>query len=294
MNQSSFFNMLIVSGLSGSGKTVALNSLEDMGYYCIDNIPAVLLPEVASIMRSESERGSARHVAVGLDSRNRHFLSSLPDTLSALEKLGVDYRIIFLEAEEKALLKRFSETRRKHPLTDMSTPLVDGIRLEGELLQPLVEHAIRRIDTSRMTPHELRRLIRDVAGIEGFSGPVLFLESFGFKYGTPQDADFVFDVRCLPNPHWQDELRPMNGLDQPVREFLGREESVGEMFDQIRGLLERWLPNFQAEHRSYITVAIGCTGGQHRSVYMVEQLRQHFGASELQVQVQVRHRELAV
>ncbi|MFT5112800.1 MAG: UPF0042 nucleotide-binding protein [Parasphingorhabdus sp.] len=286
------FTMLIVSGLSGSGKTVALNALEDMGYYCIDNIPAVLLPELASVMSAPSGTGEQQRVAVGLDSRNQQFLEGLPDILQSLQSSGVDYRIIFLEAEEKVLIKRFSETRRKHPLTDRQTPLVDGIRKESELIQPLIEHAVRRIDTSRRTPHELRRLIRDVAGVEGFAGPVLFFESFGYKHGTPQDADFVFDVRCLPNPYWQEPLKNLTGLDQEVVDFLSKEHSVTEMFTQIQQLLSRWLPNFQAEHRSYITVAIGCTGGQHRSVYMIEKLKDHF--KKEQIQVQISHRELPV
>ncbi len=293
MNNSEIkYGMLIVSGLSGSGKTVALNALEDLGYYCIDNIPAVLLPQFSGLITTQSERAGDFRVAISIDSRNRYFLSSLPENLDALENLGIDYRIIFLEAEEKALLKRFSETRRKHPLTDQRTPLIDGIRQETALLAPLAERAIRRIDTSLMTPHELRRLIRDVAGIESFSGSVILFESFGFKHGAPMDADFVFDVRCLPNPHWRENLRPLTGLDLPVREFLDAESSVVEMFNNIRVFIERWLPDFEQENRSYITVAIGCTGGQHRSVYMVEKLQKSFAAR--QVHVQIWHRELSI
>ena len=292
MSSNATVNMLIVSGLSGSGKTVALNALEDMGYYCIDNIPAVLLPDLASVMAQTEDSEAKVRIAVGLDSRNQQFLADLPDILNSLETLGVDYRIIFLEAEEKVLLKRFSETRRKHPLTDRHTPLIDGIRKESALLQPLAEYAARRIDSSTMTPHELRRLVRDVAGIQGVAGPVLFFVSFGYKYGTPQDADFVFDVRCLPNPHWDEQLRPLTGLDEPVAEFLAAQPPVTEMYDQIRTLLAHWLPSFQAEHRSYITVAVGCTGGKHRSVYMIEKLKAHFKGED--IQVQIRHRELSV
>lgn len=284
--------LLIVSGLSGSGKTVALNALEDLGYYCIDNMPAVLLPQFAEISREQFNETGEFRVAVSIDSRNRYFLSSLPESLSALQELGIDYRIIFLEAEEKTLLKRFSETRRKHPLTDSHTPLVDGIRLEAELLAPLAENAVRRIDTSVMTPHELRRLVRDVAGIETFAGLVVMFESFGFKHGTPLDADFVFDVRCLPNPHWQEELKPLTGLDAPVRQFLEQESAAGEMLGDIRSFMERWLPDFERENRSYITVAVGCTGGRHRSVYMVERLREHF--ADRGIHIQVWHRELSV
>jgi RNase adapter protein RapZ len=284
--------MLIVSGLSGSGKTVALNALEDLNYYCIDNMPAVLLPQFAELLNDESQDMGRFPIAVSIDARNRLFLSSLPEQLNALEKQGIDYRIIFLEAEEKTLVTRFSETRRKHPLTDDRTPLIDGIRQEMELLLPLAERAVRRLDTSLMTPHELRRRMRDIAGIETFSGPVVLFESFGFKFGTPMDADFVFDVRCLPNPHWHETLKPLTGLDAPVQEFLQHENSVTEMFEHIQIFIERWLPDFVQENRSYITVAVGCTGGRHRSVFMVEKLYEHFTSQ--QIQIQVWHRELSL
>lgn len=284
--------LLIVSGLSGSGKTVALNALEDLGYYCIDNLPAVLLPQFAELTVKQLSASGEFRTAVSIDSRNRYFLSSLPQSLADLQRLGIDYRIIFLEADEKVLVKRFSETRRKHPLTDSRTPLVDGIRLEAELLTPLAENAVRRIDTSLMTPHELRRLVRDVAGIETFSGLVVLFESFGYKHGTPLDADFVFDVRCLPNPHWEEDLKPLTGLDPAVRKFLDQRETVAEMLANIRDFIERWLPNFEQENRSYITVAVGCTGGRHRSVYMIERLREYFATRG--IHVQVWHRELSV
>ncbi len=284
--------LLIVSGLSGSGKTVALNALEDLGYYCIDNMPAVLLPQFAELAMTQVRESRDFRVAVSIDSRNRYFLSSLPESLGALTELGIDYRIIFLEADEKVLVKRFSETRRKHPLTNSHTPLVDSIRLEMDLLTPLAENAVRRLDTSMMTPHELRRLVRDVAGIESASGLVVLFESFGYKHGTPLDADFVFDVRCLPNPHWQETLKPLTGLDPPVREFLEQQPAVGEMLAHIRGFIERWLGDFERENRSYITVAIGCTGGRHRSVYMIERLREYFAARG--IHVQVWHRELSL
>ncbi len=286
------YGLLIVSGLSGSGKTVALNALEDLGYYCIDNMPAVLIPQFAELTATQFRDSRDFRVAVSIDSRNRYFLSSLPQSLESLQALGIDYRIIFLEAEEKVLVKRFSETRRKHPLTDSHTPLVDGIRLEADLLTPLAENAVRRIDTSVMTPHELRRLVRDVAGIETFSGVVVLFESFGYKHGTPLDADFVFDVRCLPNPHWQEALKPLTGLDEPVCRYLQAQPAAGEMLDHIRGFIERWLPDFEQENRSYITVAVGCTGGRHRSVYIIERLRDHF--AERDIHVQVWHRELSL
>ncbi|GJL81542.1 MAG: nucleotide-binding protein [marine bacterium B5-7] len=284
--------LLIVSGLSGSGKTIALNALEDLGYYCIDNLPAVLLPQFAERIIKSPDAASELKIAISIDSRNRYFLASLPASLAGLQNLGIDYRIIFLEADEKALVKRFSETRRKHPLTDGDTPLLDGIRMETDLLAPLAENAVRRIDTSLTTPHELRRLMRDIAGIEGFRGPVLLFESFGYKHGTPTDADFVFDVRCLPNPHWQEELKPLTGQDPAVRTFLDQQPAVADMVTCIRDFIQRWLPDFERENRSYITVAIGCTGGRHRSVYIVERLHQHFAT--LDVHVQVVHRELSI
>lgn len=284
--------LLIVSGLSGSGKTMALNALEDLNYYCIDNLPAVLLPQFAGLVDERRGGIGDLRIAASIDSRNREFLASLPENLRALEAAGINCGIIFLEADEKALVKRFSETRRKHPLTDAHTPLIDGIRQETELLAPLAERAVRRIDTSLMTPHELRRLIRDVAGVESFHGPVLSLQSFGYKHGTPLDADFVFDLRCLPNPHWHEDLKPLTGRDAQVREFLDAQPGAREMFDHIRAFIERWLPDFEQEGRSYITVAIGCTGGRHRSVYMAEKLRDHFTVRELHVQL--RHRELPI
>lgn len=289
-NQNS--GLLIVSGQSGSGKTVALNALEDLGYYCIDNLPAVMLPQFAELCLDQHREFGNFPAAVAIDSRNRAFLESLPKNLNALERLGIDYRIVFLESDENALVKRFSETRRKHPLTNNITPLIDGIRQERELLAPLSERAVRRLNTSPMTPHELRRLIRDIAGIETFSGPVVMFESFGFKYGTPVDADFVFDVRCLPNPHWNETLRPMSGLDEPVTKFLDDEPQVQKMLEHIQSFIEHWLPNFHKENRSYITVAIGCTGGKHRSVYMVEKLSRYFSAKE--THVQIWHREISL
>lgn len=283
-------NFFLVSGLSGSGKSIALQALEDMGYYCIDNLPANLLSRFAEEVMSQTE-GGVTDCAVSIDSRNRRFMQSLPANLDELEQLGLDYKILFLEADEEILVKRFSETRRKHPLTDQRTALVEGIRREKELLEPLALAAARRIDTSDTTPQELRGLVRDFAGREIGESLTLLFESFGYKHSVPRDADFVFDVRCLPNPHWQEDLQPLTGLDRAVCEFLEQSTNVGEMIAQIRDFLEQWLPAFQAEHRSYITVAIGCTGGQHRSVFVADQLARHFKSKPFNVQV--RHRELA-
>jgi RNase adapter protein RapZ len=282
-------NFFLVSGLSGSGKSIALQALEDMGYYCIDNLPANLLSRFAEEVMRQSEEGIS-DCAVSIDSRNRQFMQALPDNLQELQNLGLDYKILFLEADEEILVKRFSETRRKHPLTDQRTALVEGIRREKELLEPLALAAARRIDTSDTTAQELRGLVRDFAGREIGESLTLLFESFGYKHSVPRDADFVFDVRCLPNPHWQEDLQPLTGLDPEVGAFLEQSSNVGDMINQIREFLERWLPAFQAEHRSYITVAIGCTGGQHRSVFVVDRLAAHF--KDKPFNVQVRHREL--
>jgi UPF0042 nucleotide-binding protein len=283
--------IFIISGLSGSGKSIALQALEDLGYYCIDNLPAVLLAQlVTELLRDESNAPRIDRIAVSIDSRNRRFLASLQSNLNALQQRGLAYRLIFLEADDPVLIKRFSETRRRHPLTDEGTPLIDGIRRERALLAPLSNNATRHINTSQTTPHELRRLMRDIAGGEDWAGLILLFESFGYKHGAPLDADFVFDVRCLPNPHWQPELRLLTGLDGPVAGFLDKHETVLEMIKQIRSFIETWLPSFEAEQRSYITVAIGCTGGRHRSVYIAQQLGDYFATRR--INVQTRHREL--
>lgn len=283
-------SLLIVSGLSGSGKSIALQALEDLGFYCIDNLPAGLLPHFGEQLLG-AQHDTLKQTAVGIDARNRAFLDALPQSLKRLEELGVNYRIIFLEADEAVLLKRFKETRRKHPLTDKDTPLLEGIRLERTLLEPLSFSPTLRVDTTHTTPHELRTRVQDFAQGEDSSGMTLLFESFGYKNGTPTDADFVFDVRCLPNPHWQMELRPFTGRDPEVCGFLEKHAPVHQMYDDLRNLLERWLPGFQAERRSYMTIAIGCTGGQHRSVYLVERLAAHF--AKLGFKTQIRHRELA-
>ena len=285
--------MIIVSGLSGSGKSVALQSLEDMDYYCIDNLPAVLLPEFAKYLNKDSSPQAShfqRGAAVSIDSRNKHFLLLLDNLWNNLEQANTSYRLLFLEADEQALIRRYSETRRKHPLTDLNTPLIEGIQQERELLQPLRERAEKILNTSDTTPHELRRLIRDFSTGNCTSAPLFSIESFGFKYGLPQESDFVFDVRCLPNPYWQEDLRALTGLDPTIIDYLSGHQDVEEMVEQIHRFLKNWLPGFAADNRSYITVAIGCTGGRHRSVYVAEQLKLRFTAHN--VNVQVRHREL--
>ena len=282
-------SFIIVSGLSGSGKTIALQSLEDTGFYCIDNLPAALLPHLASQLTGATDN-PITNVAIGLDVRNRAFLADAPKSLDELRALKVQFRIIFLEAEESILITRFKETRRKHPMLNLQTSLLEAIQLEKELLEPLSFIASLRIDTTRTTPHELRTQVRDFARGEETSGLTVLFESFGFKHGTPLDADYVFDVRCLPNPYWQPELRQYNGEEEPVIRFLEQHADVHDMYNELRVFLEKWLPKFEREDRSYITIALGCTGGMHRSVYLVQRLAAYF--AERGVKTQVRHREL--
>lgn len=283
-------NFYIVSGLSGSGKSIALQALEDLGYYCIDNLPAILLPGFVKQVLSPP-KGKIENCAVSIDSRNRGFLEALPRTLSEISDLGLDYKILFLEADESVLIKRYSETRRKHPLTDSGTALIEGIRMELALLSPLHLAATRHIDTSHTTAQELRGLVRDFAGGGPNSSLTLLFESFGYKHGAPLDCDFVFDVRCIPNPFWHEDLRELTGKDPEVIEFLQGQESAQRMVEDITRFIADWLPSFQKENRSYITVAIGCTGGQHRSVFVADCLQQHFDDGRLNVQI--RHRELS-
>ncbi len=279
-------DLTIVSGLSGSGKTVALQALEDIGYYCIDNLPANLLPHFASSLMNTPDN----RAAVSIDVRNRHFLETLSDSLAELKRLGIEFRILYLYADEDTLIKRFSETRRRHPLTDMSISLVEGIRQEHQLLASLAHSANMEIDSSHTTPHELRSQVRNLAGARDGTAMMLQVVSFGHKYGNPSDADFVFDVRCLPNPYWEKCLREQTGVDQDVIDFLKTKPSTAAMIDHIYNFLSEWLPAFEAENRSYITVAIGCTGGRHRSVYVAEQLAEKLKNDDSRVHL--RHRDL--
>ncbi|RZU97877.1 RNase adapter RapZ [Spiribacter vilamensis] len=279
--------LIIVSGLSGSGKSVALATLEDSGFYCIDNLPVDLLDAFG---RHISDDGGNTDYAVGIDARNRPMsLSRFPGILDALANQGIRTEIVFLDADDATLLKRFSETRRRHPLSGPDMPLNEAIRGERERLLPLNERADLTVDTSRTTLHELRRIIRTRLAESGNHLSVQ-LESFGYKHGTPTDADFVFDSRCLPNPHWEPELRPLTGRDAAVSAFLADSPLVSRYLRQIRCFMDDWLPVFETENRSYLTVGIGCTGGQHRSVYLIEALATHL--REQDIGVTVRHREL--
>jgi UPF0042 nucleotide-binding protein len=282
--------LVIVSGLSGSGKSVALRTLEDLGFYSIDNLPLFLLKDLALGLKDTLD-AVFMNTAVGVDARGQPAeLRDLPDLIQAAERRGVDCKVVFLDADTETLIRRFSETRRRHPLTRHDRPLEEAIVLERHLLEPISGIADIRIDTTLTNVHELRDLIR--LRLAGGASPKasILLQSFGFKHGVPHDVDFVFDVRCLPNPHWQAELKPLTGIDQPVVAFLEGSEEVIRMRDDIAAFFDHWIPRFETDGRLYLTIAVGCTGGQHRSVYMVESLRRHFEAGGHKVLI--RHREL--
>jgi len=284
--------LVIVSGRSGSGKSTALNVLEDVGFTCIDNLPAVLLPSLINQARENADAIWTKKIAIGIDARNMlGKLEDLPPILKQLNDDGVNCEVVFLDARSPVLIQRFSETRRKHPLSNSKVELKEALRLEGQLLEPLTDIAHRKIDTSNLTLHQLRDVIKKHIVPDSDGDMSVLFESFGFKRGVPVDADFVFDVRCLPNPYWKPELRSYTGNDQPVIEFLESQVDVVQMLADINGYLSRWIPNFQASNRSYLTIAIGCTGGQHRSVYISNQLGKFFG--ERLANIQVRHRELS-
>jgi UPF0042 nucleotide-binding protein len=277
--------LIVISGLSGSGKSIALNVLEDSGYYCVDNLPAHLL---AGLTQSLAKEGYER-VAVSIDVRSGASLSELPGILAQLRKDGVEVHIGFLDAKTDTLVKRYSETRRRHPLADDRRTLTESIELERELLADLAALG-HHVDTSDLSPNTLRQWVKDLLDLGG-AGLTLLFQSFGFKHGIPLDADMVFDVRCLPNPHYDPVLRPMTGRDAPVVDFLLADANVQGMLGDIREYVDKWLPCFVRDNRSYLTVAIGCTGGRHRSVYFVEQLAAHFRGGGNRVLV--RHRELS-
>lgn len=287
--------IVLITGISGSGKTVALNVLEDAGYYCVDNLPAQFIPELARYLASEGYT----HLGIATDIRSRESLAQLPATLRSLSAEH-EVRVIFLTANTDSLVQRYSETRRRHPLSVRrgsedagsspavsDTSLVEAIEVERELLSPLAETA-HRIDTSNVRTNTLRAWIKDFIRDDSLELTLLFT-SFGFKHGVPSDADMVFDVRSLPNPYYDLELRPLTGRDGPVIDFLQSQPMVLAMAEDIRAYVEKWLPSFVADNRSYLTVAIGCTGGQHRSVYIAERLANYFRAHG---NVLVRHREL--
>lgn len=283
--------MIVVSGLSGAGKSVAMHALEDLGYYCIDNLPVTLLPALSEELE-RSTHPIYEHAAVAIDARNPvAALQDLSRIISDLRDKGVVEQLVFLEADDSTLHRRFSETRRKHPLTAEGVSLAEAIAHERLLLGPIRERADIRIDTSETNLHQLRELILHRVDQRPSQRLSLLFQSFGYKHGIPPDADIVFDARCLPNPHWVPRLRPLTGLDAEVAEYLQAEPVVERLIEDLRGLLEAWIPRFEAEARPYLTVAIGCTGGRHRSVYVAERLASHF--RERRDSVLVRHRELS-
>ncbi len=282
--------LIIVSGLSGAGKTVVLNSLEDLGFYCIDNLPISLLNAFAEQI-SNPKTAIADNVAIGIDARNPKIdIINLPDAVTALKNKGLAIDVTYMEANDDVLTKRFSETRRKHPLSSNSISLMDAIKNERQIMEGLSECADMRIDTSHTLMHELRDIVRERIAKRSISSLSIQFISFGYKHGIPRDADFVFDARCLPNPYWEQHLRGLSGKDQPVIEFLSKQKLVSDMLEQLQKFMEYWIPQFEADNRSYLCIAIGCTGGHHRSVYLAEALTQYF--KNLDKHVIVSHRDI--
>ncbi len=282
--------LIIVSGRSGSGKSTALDVLEDNGFYCIDNLPAGLLPELAERALLHTEVLQPQ-VAVSIDARNLPtHLQRFPELLEEVRARHILCDVLYLDADDETLLKRFSETRRRHPLTDENRSLAEAIRDETLLLEPISDLADLKIDTTNLNLYQLRDSLKLRLLNKPEPGTAFLIESFGFKRGMPVDADLVFDVRCLPNPYWKPDLRANSGLDQPVIDYLSAQPDVNEMYSDIHAYLHKWLPRFAASNRAYVTIAIGCTGGHHRSVYLAERLGQTL-KPQLK-NLQVRHRDL--
>jgi len=289
MNSSARPTVVIVSGLSGSGKSVALKTFEDLDYYCVDNLPVELLPAfVRSLVRDD---GLPERMAVGIDVRSRHSdLSRLAEWRAAATSIGVDASLLFFEASDDILLRRYADTRRRHPLSRLGLSLPQAIASERQLLQPLRAEADAIIDTSSLNVHQLRRRGITEFALEHSPGLSLLFESFAYKRGVPEEADFVFDARVLPNPHWEPALRPLTGRDARVREYLDAQPEVDAYVRQVAGFLDTWLPGLRNDTRAYVTVAFGCTGGKHRSVYLAERLAEHARAQGWS-EVATYHRE---
>ena len=264
--------LVIVSGMSGSGKSVALKTFEDLGYYCVDNLPADLLPEF--VRRLQAGQSTPDRIAVGIDARSLGDLSDVPEALSQIGALGMDTRLLFFDTRDEVLLRRYADTRRRHPLSHLGLVLADAISLERQALKPLRQIADHVLDTSELNVHQMRRHILTEYGLSG-TGLSLLFESFAYRRGVPAEADFVFDARVLPNPHWDPELRPLTGKDARVRDYLDAQPEVDLYVSQVAGFLDTWLPRLRNETRAYVTVAFGCSGGKHRSVYLAERLAGH-------------------
>lgn len=288
MNAREVPTMLIVSGMSGSGKSGALHTLEDLGYYCVDNLPAELLPEFVRLLQNGESAPSK--IAVVIDARSLSDLAEVPTVLSRLGTLGANPRLLYLEARDEVILRRYADTRRRHPLSHLGLVLADAISLDRQALKPLRQIADIRIDTSELNVHQMRRRVLEEFGLSG-TGLSLLFQSFAYRHGVPPDADFVFDARVLPNPHWDARLRPLSGRDPEVREYLDAEPDVVAYAGQVQAFLDSWLSKLRSETRSYATVAFGCSGGRHRSVYLAERLARHCRDSGW-AEVAVHHREL--
>lgn len=278
--------LLIISGRSGSGKSITLQVLEDLGYYCVDNLPIEMVPDLSLKLKAKQLK-----LAISIDARNLpERVEILEDVLHKLKTICGAFETIYLDANQEVLLKRFSETRRKHPLTNNKLSLTEAIQYERQVLSSIANIANITIDTSQLSKHELCNMIRERVSNENDNNLKLLIQSFAFKNGTPVEADFMFDVRCLPNPYWQPDLRMQTGLDEGVIHFLETHADVHLMVEDILRFLDNWIPRFEADNRSYLTVGIGCTGGQHRSVYIAEQIAKR--AKSLHLNIQIRHRDL--
>ena len=288
MNGREMPTMLIVSGMSGSGKSGALHTLEDLGYYCVDNLPAELLPGFVRLLQASESAPSK--IAVSIDARSLGDLAEVPTMLSQVGALGANPQLLYLEASDEVILRRYADTRRRHPLSHLGLALADAISLDRQALKPLRQIADIRIDTSNLNVHQMRRRILAEFGLSR-AGLTLLFQSFAYRHGVPPDADFVFDARVLPNPHWDARLRPLSGRDPEVREHLDAEPDVIAYAGQVQAFLDSWLPKLRSETRSYATIAFGCSGGRHRSVYLAERLARHCRDSGW-AEVAVHHREL--
>ncbi len=282
--------LIVISGLSGAGKTVALNTLEDSGFYCIDNLPIGLLNEFGHQL-TDLETIPAEEIAVGIDARNpEHLIANLPESIELLKQKNLSVELIYIEANDDILTKRYSETRRKHPLSSDTVSLTDAIEKERGIMERFSESADLRIDTSLLSMYGLRDLVREQIVNHPAEALSMQFVSFGYKHGVPKDADFVFDTRCLPNPYWEKDLRLFTGKDKAVIEFLETHDLAKDLYTQLKDFISYWTPHFEASNRSYLCFAIGCTGGQHRSVYIAEKLADYF--RQQNKHVIINHRDI--